>query len=420
MLDINFIRQNPDKVKEACKNKGANVDVDKLLELDKKKREVTTELEKLRAEHNQISKNWTKNSEENVKKTIDMKSLLATIKENENKLKEIEKDFNNLTSQIPNIPFDDVPVGKDERDNVVIRKVGKIPNFNFKPKDYMEIAENLDLIDIKRAAKTSGTRFSYIKKELVLVHFALVRFGFDFLIKEGFIPVLPPKMITAKMAWGMGYLEQSDDNEAYFLPKDNLYLIGTSEQSMGAMHSEEVLQEKDLPIRYVGFTTCFRREAGSYGKDTGGILRTHEFDKLEMFCLSKPADSRKEHEYFLSLEEKLMKSLKLPYQVVDICTGDLGGPAAKKYDIETWLPSQGKYRETHSTSNCTDFQTRRLNVRYRDKSGKINFIHFVNGTAFSMRPIIAILENYQQKDGSVKVPKVLQKYTGFKIIKAKK
>ena len=419
MLDIKFIRQNPEKVKEACKNKQVTVDVDRILELDKKRREETKRLEELRAEQNKISKQAPEKLE--IEKAREIKEK---IREVEPELERIEKEFNGLMFQIPNIPSEDVPVGKDETGNVVIRKVGKIPKFsclpagrNFKPKDYMEIAENLDLIDVKRAAKISGARFSYIKNELVLMHFALMRFGLDVLVKEGFIPLLPPKMITAKMAWGMGYLEQTDDEESYFLPKDNLYLIATSEQSMGAMHSGEVLPEKDLPKRYVGFTTCFRREAGSYGKDTKGILRSHEFDKLEMFSLSRPGDSKKEHEYFLSLEEKLMKLLELPYQVVNICTGDLGRPAAKKYDIETWLPGQNRYRETHSTSNCTDFQTSRLNIRYKDKFGKLNFVHAVNGTAFSMRPLIAILENYQQKDGSVKIPKVLQKYLPFKVIK---
>ena len=419
MLDIKFIRQNPEKVKEACKNKQVTVDVDRILELDKKRREETKRLEELRAEQNKISKQAPEKLE--IEKAREIKEK---IREVEPELERIEKEFNGLMFQIPNIPSEDVPVGKDETGNVVIRKVGKIPKFsclpagrNFKPKDYMEIAENLDLIDVKRAAKISGARFSYIKNELVLMHFALMRFGLDVLVKEGFIPLLPPKMITAKMAWGMGYLEQTDDEESYFLPKDNLYLIATSEQSMGAMHSGEVLPEKDLPKRYVGFTTCFRREAGSYGKDTKGILRSHEFDKLEMFSLSRPGDSKKEHEYFLSLEEKLMKLLELPYQVVNICTGDLGRPAAKKYDIETWLPGQNRYRETHSTSNCTDFQTRRLNIRYKDKFGKLDFVHAVNGTAFSMRPLIAILENYQQKDGSVKIPKVLQKYLPFKVIK---
>jgi len=419
MLDIRFIRENKNKVKQACKNKQVEVDIEKLLKIDKKKRKIQTELEQISAKKNKASKEIGKAKDKKEKQKI-IARMQKTDKSSDKlkeSLKKLNKEFEELMRQVPNIPLDDVPVGKDETGNVVIRKVGKVPRFSFKPKDYMEISENLDLIDVKRAAKVSGARFSYIKRELVLLHFALVRFAFDILLKEGFVPVLPPKMISAKMAWGMGYLEQSEDNEAYFLPKDDLYLIGTSEQSMGVMHSGEVLQEKDLPKRYFAFTACFRREAGSYGKDTGGIFRAHEFDKVEMFSLSKPENSKKEHEYFLSLEEKLMKSLKLPYQVVNICTGDLGVPAAKKYDIETWFPGQNKYRETHSTSNCTDFQTRRLNVRYREKSGKINFIHFVNGTALSMRPMIAIIENYQQKDGSIKIPQVLQKYTGFEEIK---
>ena len=239
----------------------------------------------------------------------------------------------------------------------------------------------------------------------------------DTVVKEGFVPVIPPVIVKNEIARGTGYFEAADEKEAYYLPSDDMYLIGTSEQSLVSMYSDEVLNEKDLPIRYVGFSTCFRREAGSYGKDTKGILRVHQFDKLEMVIFSKPEDSKNEHELLLSLEEKLMKLLGLPYQVINICTGDLGRPAASKYDIEAWLPSENKYRETHSTSNCTDFQARRLNIRYRDKTGKINFVHTLNGTAFAIgRILIMIMENYQQKNGSIKVPKVLQKYCGFKVI----
>jgi len=300
-----------------------------------------------------------------------------------------------------------------------LKKVGKRPEFDFKPKDYLEIAEELDLIDIKRAAKVSGTRFGYLKNEAVLLEFALINLALGTLIKEGFAPVIPPVMLKPEMARGTGYFEAVDLKEAYYLPKDKLFLIGTSEQSLLTMHANEIFEEKELPKRYLGFSSCFRREAGSYGKDTRGIFRVHQFDKVEMFSFSKPDDSKKEHQFFLKIEEDLMKKLALPYQVVNICTGDLGFPAAAKYDIETWLPGQGKYRETHSTSNCTDFQARRLNIRYRDKNGKLNFVHTVNGTAFAIpRPLIAIIENYQQKDGSVKIPQVLQKYmAGKKIIK---
>jgi seryl-tRNA synthetase len=227
-------------------------------------------------------------------------------------------------------------------------------------------------------------------------------------------------MLKANMARGMGYLEQSDREEAYYLPQDDLYLIGTAEQSIGTMHADEILKEEELPKRYVAFSTCFRREAGSYGKDTKGIFRVHQFDKVEMFSFCRPEESIQEHQFFLAIEEKLMQALKLPYRVLNICTGDLGRPAAAKYDIETWLPSENRYRETHSTSNCTDFQARRLNIRYRTKKGELKFVHTVNGTAFSQRPILMIMENYQQKDGSILIPEVLQKYLGFKEIKSKK
>ena len=416
MLDINFIRQNPEKVKEGCKKKQVEVDIDKLLELDKKRREILKELERLRHQRNLISEKKTPTSEE-INKARQLKEKIKSLKES---LKSIEKDFKDLMFQVPNLPLPEVPVGKDETENVVIRKVGNLPKFDFKIKDHLEIGESLDIIDVERAAKVAGTRFGYLKNEAVLLEFSLIKFAFDKLIKKGFRPILPPVMMKPVMMRGMGYIEQTDKEEAYYLPKDDLFLVGTAEQPIGAMHAGEIFEEEDLPRRYVGFSTCFRREAGSYGKDTKGIFRVHQFDKVEMFSFVKPEDSKKEHQFLLSVEEELMKDLKIPYRVVSICTGDLGRPAAAKYDIEAWFPAQQKYRETHSTSNCTDFQARRLNIRYREKSGKINFLHTLNGTAFAIgRTILAILENYQRKDGKVNVPKVLQKYLGFKIIPAK-
>lgn len=421
MLDIKFIRQNPEKVKDACQKKQIQVDVDKLLELDKKRRELIASLEDSRAKHNKISKEWERNTNEEVKKTVDIGALISTIKDYEKDLKVIEDDLDKLLSQIPNIPFDDVPVGKDDTQNVVLRKWGKIPKFNFQPKEHFEIGGNLDIIDIERAAKIAGNRFYYLKNEGALLERALTNLVFDLLVKKGFIPVIPPVMMREEMAMGTGYFEAGDRDEAYFIPQDKLFLVGTSEQSLVAMHAGEILQEKDLPKRYVGFSTCFRREAGAYGKDTKGILRVHQFNKVEMVIFSKPEDSEKEHQLLLSIEEELMRKLEIPYQVINICTGDLGRPAARKYDIEAWLPGQNRYRETHSTSNCTDFQARRLGIRYRDKNNKLNFAHTLNGTAFAAgRIIIAILENYQQKDGSVKIPKGLQKYLGFKIINARR
>lgn len=419
MLDIKLIRENPDKVKEACRKKRVEVDIDKLLEVDKKRRELLQAIEDMRAKKNSANEEikMAKTKEEKEVIILKMRELDINSDRVTGDFEIIDKEFQSLMYSIPNIPDDSVPEGRDDRDNVILREEGGKTKFNFKPRDYLEIAENLDLIDVERAAKVAGSRFGYLKREAVLLEFALINLAMDTLVKKGFIPVVPPVMLKSEMARGMGYLEQTDEQEAYFFPKDNLYLVGTSEQSIGSMHAEEIFDEKDLPKRYIGFSTCFRRESGSYGKDTKGIFRVHQFDKAEMFIFSKPEDSKKEHQLLLEMEENLMKALKIPYRVVRICAGDLGRPAAAKYDIEAWFPGQNQYRETHSTSNCTDFQARRLNIRYRDKGGKLNFVHTLNGTALAIgRTIIAIIENYQQKDGSIKVPDALQKYTGFKRI----
>lgn len=418
MLDIKFIRQNPEKIKEGCEKKGYKVDVDLILELDKKIRKISFSLQEIRTIKNKASKEILKLSPEKKKNLIrEMKILDKKEDELEKDLKRIETEFNELILRIPNLPFDDIPCGKNEKDNLVLREIGEKPEFDFFPKSYLEISKNLDLIDVERASKVAGSRFGYLKKEFVLIEFALIKLAFDFLLKKDFIPILPPVMLKPEMARGTGYFEASDLEEAYFLPKDNLFLIGTSEQSLLTMHANETFGEEELPKRYVAFSTCFRREAGSWGKDTKGIFRVHQFDKVEMFSFCKPEQSRKEHEFFLKIEEELMQQLRIPYRVVQICTGDLGFPAASKYDIEAWFPSEGRYRETHSTSNCTDFQARRLNIRYRKKTGKLEFVHTVNGTVFSQRPILAILENYQQKNGSVLIPEVLQKYLSFKEIR---
>lgn len=424
MLDIKLIRQNPQKVKEGCIKKQVLIDTDLILKIDQEKRKYQKRIEELRGEQRKLS----------FKEQIPFKQLKGIkneIKSLEPKLKEKETELRKLLLSIPNLPLDNVPIGKDERDNVVLRKEGEIPNFDFEVKDHLEIGERLDLTDVKRAAKVAGARFAYLKRRAVLLEFALVNLSFDMLLKEGFIPLNPPVMIKREIMEGMGYISTKKDlAERYFLEKDKLFLVGTAEQSIGPMHKDEVFEEKELPRRYLAFSTCFREEAGSYGKDTRGILRVHQFDKLEMFSFCSPGQSDREHDFFLNLEEKLMRKLKLSYRVMKICSGDMAFPTAKQYDIETWFPSQKKYRETQSTSNCTDFQARRLNIRYKCqmslhqsklgtgqadvKSQKLEFVHMVNGTAFAVgRTLIAILENYQQKDGSVKVPKVLQKYTKF-------
>lgn len=420
MIDINLIRNNPNKVKKACESKQVSVDIDKIFKLDKKKRSLISELEDLKAHQNRYTKKIAE------LEGSEKENMIVKAREINNKVEKLSKEldsvvekFDKLMLSVPNIPLENVKVGKDESDNEVIKTWGNVPQFSFKPKDHIELGKSLDIIDIDRAGKVSGSRFGYLKNEAALLEFALVQFVFDTLMKKGFIPVVPPSIIRPKAMQAMGYLDRGEA-EIYKTKKDGLYLIGTSEQSIGPMHMDEVLKQEELPKRYVAFSSCFRKEAGSYGQDVKGILRVHQFDKAEMFSFCNPEQSQDEHRLLLSLEEELVQALKIPYQVVVMCTGDLGDPSAVKYDIECWIPSQNKYRETHSTSNCTDFQARRLNIRYRNKSGKLEFVHTLNGTAFAIgRILIAILENYQQKNNSVKVPKVLQKYSGLRKIKKK-
>ena len=410
MIDIKLIREKADLVKKKLRSRGVDIDIDRILELDKKRRGLIQEIENMKAQQKRIG----------IKQIDKATEIKSKIRKLEPELQKIERDFRNLILEIPNLPLDDVPIGKDERGNKVIRKWPSYAKASEGKgrKDYLELAEKLDIIDIKRAAKVSGTRFGYLKGGAALFELGLIQLAFDVLTKEGFIPVIPPVMLKPEMMAGTGHLTERDKDEKYFIEKDNVYLAGSAEQPIGAMHANEIFNEKELPKRYVGFSSCFRREAGSYGKDTKGIFRVHQFDKVEMFSFCKPEDSIKEHKFLLSLEEKLMKLLKIPYQVVQMCTGDLGDPAAAKYDIEAWLPSENRYRETHSTSNCTDFQARRLNIRYKTKDGKLNFVHTINGTAFAIgRTIIAIIENYQQKNGTIKIPLALQKYIKIKEIK---
>jgi seryl-tRNA synthetase len=402
MIDINYIRENPEKVKKGIKAKQLDLKlVDAVLDLDEERRKLLGETEELRAERNKYAK------EQNIEKGKEIKTKLQKL---EPKLAKIEKEYKEKLYQIPNPPADDVKKGKGESENEVVRKWGEKKESS--AKDYLELGEDLDIIDIKRAAKVSGSRFGYLKGDAALLELALVQFAMEFLGKEGFTPIIPPSLIKKESMRGMGYLEHGGEEDMYVFEKGDLVLVGTSEQSIGPMHMDEVLEEKNLPKRYVSFSPCFRREAGSYGKDTKGILRVHQFDKVEMFSFTKPEDSEKEHEYLLSLEEKLFQALEIPYQVVKMCSGDLGAPAAKKYDLEAWMPGQGKYREVTSTSNTTDFQARRLNIKYQDK-GEKKFVHTLNGTAFAIgRTIIAIIENYQQEDGSILIPEVLQKWVG--------
>ncbi len=405
MLDIQFIRENTDKVKKgvAAKQLDPKI-VDELLKVDEKRRKLIVEIEEIRAKRNKIASEG-KASEEG-------KKVKEELKQKEPEFSKVEEEYRKALFEIPNPPAEDVKEGKDESEKEVIRKEGEPKKFDFEAKDHLALGEALGIIDVERATKISGPRFGYLKGDAVFLEFALVNLALETLTKEGFTPVIPSVLIKKEMMGGMGYLEHGGEEDMYVFDKDGLVLVGTSEQSIGPMHANEVLDVKKLPVRYMGFSTCFRRESGSYGKDTRGILRVHQFDKVEMFSFTKPEDSDKEHEFLLGLEEKLLKALKIPYQVVKMCSGDLGGPAARKYDLEAWMPGQGKYREVTSTSNTTDFQARGLNIKYQD-GDRLEYVHMLNGTAFAIgRTIIAILENYQQKDGSVEVPEVLRKWVG--------
>jgi seryl-tRNA synthetase len=418
MIDINLIRNNPEAIQKSAKDKNVDINIEHILEIDKKYKELSIAVQKLREERNILTSSMKgKPTPEQIKRGKDLKEKLE---EKESAQKAIWEELKTELLKIPNPAKADVKAGKNDTENEILRKVGVPPKFNFKPKDHLEIGEKLDIIDTQRATKISGSRFYFLKNEGVLLEFALRELAFEILLKEGFIPVLPPVLIKKEVMKGLGYMEKGGDEDMYILEKDDLVLVGTSEQSIASMHKDEILSENELPKRYVGFSTCFRREAGSYGKDTKGILRAHQFDKIEMVSFVKRGEDDKEHEYLLSLEEKLLKSLKLSYQVVKMCTGDLGFPAARKYDLEAWIPSENKYREVTSTSTTSDFQSRRLNIKYSVKQNEKEFVNILNGTAFSTRPIIAILENYQQEDGSVLIPKILQKYLNIEKISPKK
>jgi seryl-tRNA synthetase len=418
MIDVNLIRNNPKAIQKAAKDKNVDINVGHILEIDKKYKELLIAAQKLREERNILTQSMKgKPSSEQIEKG---KTLKQKLEREENSLKAVSEELQTELLKIPNPAKADVKVGKNDAENEVLRKIGTPTNFNFKPKDHLEIGEALDIIDVIRAAKISGARFYFLKNEGALLEFALRELAFEVLIREGFIPVLPPVLIKKEVMKGLGYMEKGGDEDMYIFEKDDLVLVGTSEQSIVSMHKDETLSEKELPKRYVGFSSCFRREAGSYGKDTRGILRAHQFDKIEMVSFVKQGEDDKEHEYLLSLEEKLFQSLEIPYQVVKMCTGDLGFPAARKYDLEAWIPSENKYREVTSTSTTTDSQSKRLNIKYFAKQNEKKFVNILNGTAFSTRPIVAILENYQQEDGSVLIPKILQKYLNCKKISPKK
>ncbi len=415
MVDINYIRQNPSKMQMAAKDKGYDINVNHLLEIDTKYRELLSEVQKLQEERNLHNKTISgKPTDEQMAKG---KALRERIEKQEHALNAVKEELDIELMKIPNPAKADVKVGKDESENDVVRKHKEQTKFSFTPKDHLVIGETLGLIDVERASRVSGARFGYLLNEAVLLEFALVQFAMKTLMAEGFTPVVPPVLIRKDIMRGMGYMEHGGDEDMFILDKDNFVLVGTAEHAIVPMLKDELLSKKDLPKRFVGFSTAFRREAGSYGKDTKGILRVHQFDKIEMVSVVPEGEDDKEHEYLLSLEEKLFQALDIPYQVIKMCTGDLGFPTARKYDIEAWMPGQNKYREVTSASTITDFQSRRLNIKYQDGSEK-KFAAVLNGTAFAVgRTLIAILENYQQENGSVVIPEVLRGYVGKDVIK---
>ena len=422
MIDLKKLRENRAEYEAGFKKKRVNIDVDKLLELDEKHRARITEVEAMRAEKNEVSKAIaTLDGDERGKKIQEMKELGEKLTNAESELNKISVQLKELTLAIPNPPHESVPEGADEDDNKVIDTVGDIPRFDFEPKDHIELGKLLDIIDLETGAKTSGARFYYLKNEAVLLEFALVNWLMQKYVAKGFTPVTVPMLVKEEMMYATGFFP-ADRNEIYSVNpgEDDLFLVGTSEVPLAGLHMFKPIEDLSTPKRYIGFSSCFRREAGSYGKDTSGIIRVHQFDKMEMFSFCHPDQSWKEHEFLVSIEEEILQDLKLPYQKVNICGGDLGAPAAKKYDCEVWIPTQEKYRELTSCSNCTDFQARRGGIRFKTENGT-QLAHTLNGTAMaSTRTLVAILENYQQADGSVRIPEVLRPYMGdINEIKAK-
>lgn len=429
MLDIKFIRENPDLIKQNCKNRLVNVDIDKLLTLDEKKRKLETEIGELRAKRNIGSK--TKPSKAEIK---EMKELGEKINKLETKLNEAENHYSNLLLKIPNIYSKDTPIGPDESGNKVIRKYKEPTEFDFIPKDHIELGKLHKIIDTEKSNDISGARFNYLFGEAVLIQFALIHFLLNTLTNKKiiknlaekvgnpfdkpFIPVIPPVMAKSEIMKKMDRFEPIEDR--YYLKEDDILLVGSAEHTLGPLHINEVLSEENLPIRYIGYSTAFRREAGSYGKDTAGILRRHQFDKAEMESFIQPEHGLAEQDLIVAIQEYLIQKLEIPYQVVLICTGDMGKPDYRQIDIECWMPGQNKYRETNTSDYMTDFQSRRLNIKYKKKGGVKEFVHMNDATAFAMgRILIAIMENFQQKDGSIIIPEVLRKYmpANIKVIK---
>ena len=413
MIDLRLLRDNPDDVRKAYARRGGVDALDRVIELDGEHRKKLREVEDLRAEQNRSAKAIGQASPE------DRPAAIAQAKELSDRLKELEPDLEGLEEELqraaavlPNFAHDSVPEGLTEDENVVEREVGDKPKFDFAAQEHVALGEGLGIFDAERGAKTSGSRFVYLTGKGVILELALVRFAVDFLFERGFSPVVPPVLVREHAMYGTGFLP-AEEHEFYKVERDDLYLVGTSEVPIAAMHSDEIFKPDELPKRYAGFSPCFRREAGSYGKDTKGLIRVHQFDKVEQFSFTKPEDSWDEYATIRANQEMILQALEIPYRVLVMCAGDLGASAAKKVDHEAWLPGAERYLELTSATNATDYQARRLQIRMRGPEGTA-LVHTLNGTAVAVgRTIVALLENHQRADGSVGIPKALQPYTGF-------
>ena len=411
MLDLKLIRSDPERIKAALARRGAADGVDELLTLDARRRELLPEIETAQAERKTLSKQIgeaKQRGEDAAGPMAEVQGLKERIESGKAELERVDADLERVATALPNLPDPDAPEGMTEEDAVVLREVGEKPSFDFEPRDHLELGTELGLIEIEAAAKLSGSRFAYLMGDLVMLELALVRFALELVRGEGHEPVVPPVLVREEALHGTGFLP-GDRDQIYEIPKDELFLVGTSEVSLAALHADQILDAGDLPLRYAGLSTCFRREAGAAGRDTRGIFRVHQFDKVEMFSFVEPSQSAAEHERLLAIEERILAELEIPYRVVNVAAGDLGAPAAKKYDCEAWIPSQDRYRELTSCSNTTDYQARRLKARYRPADGESpEVLHTLNGTAVAVgRTMIALIENRQERDGSFSVPKTL-------------
>jgi len=412
VIDLELFRKNPEVFKEEVRKRNLKIDVDADIKLDIERRNLIFKIDEIRAKKNEASKLIPGLSGSSKDKIIaDMKNLNDELKKMEEKLAVLENEFFEKISAYPNLSHGSVPVGTDDKDNVVIYMVGEKPDFDFVPKNHIELGISLDMLDEERAAKISGSRFIFLKRAAARLQFALVQFVIDLLADKGFIMLIPPVLVKEKAMYGTGFFPV-EKTQYYRTDVDDLFLIGTSEVPLCAFHSDEVLESKKLPLKYAAYSTCFRREAGSYGKDLGGLFRVHQFDKIEMLIFSNPEKSWEDYEFLRNTLEEIVKGLKLHYRIMNMCTGDIGTPNAKKYDLEVWMPGQANYREIASCSHDTDFQARRLNIKFKDGKKK-GFVHTMNSTACAVgRTIMAIMENYQDNLGNIRIPEKIIPYMG--------